>query len=474
MDELRSQMDFSFQQLEQSLWSMMLEEFGKLLAQLLELVDDRLFAMRDKDRYVSHGSVSRTMGTLFGQDVNFKRRRYRERETGKEVYLLDEVLDIEPNTQVSPALTALMLTQAATTNSYRKAAESMSRFLGFNATSHETIRQTVLKLGKELERVSVQERKEPQGRKKVDVLFLEADGMWVPLQQWDKGRIEEKILVSHEGWEPRYCGGKEYKLKHVRQFRTHQSGNFWEEASRSVYSNYDVDENTIVVINGDRASWIRRGVEYFPNAMYQVDRFHLKRELKRLFGSKTKTYRSLLNALDGDDATGATFIARLAEAKGMMTDEKKRDEARQLLHDLSTMPEATVDYRVRLRTLGVSTDDFRGVGAAESQVDRFSDRIKGGRSWRPTGLAAMMELQRTRHEGVFGEIIERLEEWCAREGELIGVVKDAVRNAVRSVAATTSTALTANVPIKHTGTNTSGGLSNLFHRLNESGMPALA
>ncbi|HHY37319.1 MAG TPA: hypothetical protein GX507_00040 [Clostridia bacterium] len=38
---------------------------------------------------------------------------------------------------------------------------------------------------------------------------------------------------------------------------------FWEEVSRQIYDSYDLSE-TIVVINGDRARWIRLGVITSP------------------------------------------------------------------------------------------------------------------------------------------------------------------------------------------------------------------
>lgn len=472
MNDLRNLIGFSFKQLEQTLWGIMLEEFSKGLVEVLSVIDELLFKQRDTKRFESKGFVSRSMGTMLGRDVCFRRRRYRDRQTGKEVFLLDEVLEIGAHTQLSPGLMALMLTQSVTTNSYRKAAESICRFLGFQAVSHETIRQLVLHMGDELETLAAEERRNPQGDKKVPVLFIEADGMWVPLQKLSKKRIEEKLFTSHEGWEPRYAGSQQHRLKEVRQFRTHCRGDVWEETSRWVYSRYDIDEDTVVVINGDRAEWIRRGVEYFPNAMYQVDRFHLSRDLKRLFGVKSKAYRQLMDALDSDDPTGASFLAELAAAVPRITDETKRAEARSMLKDLLSMPEAVVDYRVRLKALGVSVEGLHGMGAAESQVDRFSDRIKGGRSWRPTGLGAMMELQRTRHEGIFGDIVERIEEWSKAGGDMLEDAKETVRKAARAVVAAATDTLRAGVPIKLVGKSASGGLSYLFHRLNESGMPS--
>src|SRR5690606_31636543 len=94
---------------------------------------------------------------------------------------------------------------------------------------------------------------DPQGTRKVKYLFLEVDGLVVSLQrQKRRRRMEEKLLTVHEGWEPRHPSSKEYELVNKRHFRT-QDADFWEAASRFVYALYDVDEDTVVIINGDRA-----------------------------------------------------------------------------------------------------------------------------------------------------------------------------------------------------------------------------
>jgi hypothetical protein len=45
-------------------------------------------------------------------------------------------------------------------------------------------------------------------RRRVPVLFLEVDGLWVHLQQQQRKSTEEKMLTVHEGWQPRYSEGK--------------------------------------------------------------------------------------------------------------------------------------------------------------------------------------------------------------------------------------------------------------------------
>jgi hypothetical protein len=43
---------------------------------------------------------------------------------------------------------------------------------------------------------------------------------------------------------------KEYELVHKTYYLDLDSKDFWEKASRHLYSRYDIDENTMVVING--------------------------------------------------------------------------------------------------------------------------------------------------------------------------------------------------------------------------------
>ena len=53
-----------------------------------------------------------------------------------------------------------------------------------------------------------------------------------------------------------------------------------------------------------------------------------------------------------------------------------------LLKDLEDIAGSICDYRVRLRAIGYDIRGLRPMGAAEAQMDRFSDRIKGrGQSW---------------------------------------------------------------------------------------------
>src|SRR5690606_4325432 len=137
--------------------------------------------------------------------VHFRRRRYYDRVTKRPVYLLDEVLNLPPYTQISPALAGWTLAEAVMSTSYRSAANSLKALYGHPVISHESVRQLVLAMGRHLEEQKAEELRRAHGQRKVKLLFLEVDGMRVALQRDKKRRwVEEKLLTVHEGWRRRH------------------------------------------------------------------------------------------------------------------------------------------------------------------------------------------------------------------------------------------------------------------------------
>ena len=210
---------------------------------------------------------------------------------------------------------------------------------------------------------------------------------------------------------------------------------------------------------------MRRGVDCFPRAVYQVDAFHLKRDLVRIFGRKHPVLRQLEEARERD-VTGATFLERLTEAVAQLKDPKKRREGEALLKNLADMPEAVVDYRVRLRAMGLDTEGLRGMGAAESQVDTFADRVKGrGRSWSPRGLAAMMELLCWWNTDALPQMLSQVEELLARTGVSLQQMKEQAVHRVCDMIREGLNVPGAGVPATRRGRTATGGMSWWLNRL---------
>src|SRR5699024_12111109 len=82
------------------------------------------------------------IATMFGS-ITVKRRRYVDRETGDRVALLDRYLQYSGSDTLSPFLTEMAVQWAVKGPSYRDARDRFIDLLGYQAMSHETIRQEV-------------------------------------------------------------------------------------------------------------------------------------------------------------------------------------------------------------------------------------------------------------------------------------------------------------------------------------------
>ncbi len=456
----------SFSEVEASLFEKMAELFRATMGQLLESLDEVVFEGRDRERYKVKEIDRNVVDTLFGA-VEYRRRVYIDVTTGERVHGLDEALGMEKRARISPGLKEVAVLQAVDGPSYRGARDSLKTFYGHQVLSHESIRQCVLEVGKEIEREGKEERDNPQGTRKVGVLFIEADGVWVSRQH--AGKKETRLVMGHEGWRPRQGGTGEYELVNETHCCVEEPGeDLWEEVSREFYSKYDLAE-TMVVINGDRAKWIRRGLKYFPKAVYQYDRFHLKREMRDCLRESPGAYRDVLEALKKN---------RPYEALGILQGVRLRDRnARRklwdLVWDLKRDPEAMVDYRVRLKALGYETSGMRGMGSAESNVNRFSRRLKKqGRSWCDAGLRAVVYVMAKRFEGSLVKFTSRLSS-NERIKELVGEgrLTTGAGQVAREIVTDASQVVRAHMPALKAGRNQSGGMSRFLRQVNNA-LPA--
>jgi len=458
MVELRQAIGISFSDLELDVFRRLREAFSAVMESVLDL--------RDKSRYVVKDFREASVPTLLG-DVAFKRRYYFDKETGAYVHLLDEALGFEGG-RVSPGLAITAALQAVLNPSYRAARDSLRQFYGHQVISHETIRQLVLMLGDMVEKEERERRDDADGKRRVPVIFVEADGYWVSMQKCKKDRREVRMIVAHEGWQPKTPGSREYDLIHKTHYleMDGDSSDFWENASRHLYSRYDIDEETLVVLNGDRASWIRKGIEYFPNAIYQVDRFHLKRDLRLLLRGSKKDLRDGLRAVEENDVKSLAAALRNAQGRTPNLDYVARMS--ELLSSIREMPESYRDYRVRLREKGYDVTGLRGMGAAESNVDRFSNRLKKrGQSWGLQGLKAMIHSLVKSFEG-------KLEHYVRHVSKIHNLLssketEECVKSVVKKVKDEVLRVKHGNTPMKNAGVIRSGGMSKMLWSLDYNG-----
>lgn len=467
MIELRQSIDISFRDLELGVFQKLQKMFATVMQDVVRELDAAVLHLRNKERYEVKDVRTGCVPTLMG-DVELTRRYYLDKKTGDYVFLLDELIGIEAG-RVSPGLALAAAMQAVLGPSYRSARESLKHLFGHQIVSHETIRQLILRLGELVAKEEEEKREKAEGTRKVPVLFVEADGYWCSMQKSKRKSREMRMMVAHEGWQRRTPSSKEYELTYKTHYLDLDSEEFWERASRHLYSRYDIDDDTMVVINGDRAGWIRRGIEYFPKAIYQVDRFHIKRDVRRVMrGAKELT--ACLEAVDRSDVEGLLRGLGQVKEKAMRSiDLELVAKINDLMQSITDMPEAFKDYRIRLDQMGYDTTAMRGMGAAESSVNKFSNRLKKrSQSWGIEGLKAMANSLVKYFEG-------KLQHYAEHVSRVHSILDDAetsrkAADITRQIVGQITAAKPTNVPITQAGTTRSGGLSRLFCCITNQGL----
>lgn len=363
----------------------------------LKELDDYLFKNKPKG-YNCDGFKVRVFQTKFG-DISFSRRYYvkatkKKKRKQKGRFLLDEALKILKRRRLVGSLLKLAVS-LCTRLSYREASEVLEE-AGFGYISHQRLHDIVKEYGKDQIKHVDNVRKglflkgeEPAGKKKkVPILFIEADGIHVKSQEVGKESMEIKLAAVHEGWDDI---GKEKRLKNLRVFMDmSKSGDaFWEAFMAQLLKCYETDEDVVIVVNGDGAAWIQSKVrEYFPQAIVQIDRFHLIRDVYKAFGGNAK---KLIEILNQGEVT--TFIDTLESLENEGTTEKVRSRRKRLVRFLKKYKEHLLDYRLRLPE-HIDRSHLYGMGAAETLVDKkIANRMKKrGMRWSRVGAHAMAVL----------------------------------------------------------------------------------
>lgn len=459
MDKIRADASLSLQVVEDHVWNLVVECYRESLIEVLLALDKALHDQRDPKRYVYKEMRSRDVMTKLGP-VSLKRRYYWDREEECHVFLLDEALGLAKRQRVSDSVRTEAVEAAVTGGSFRGAAAELERRGCQVHVSHEAVRQWTIQTGRAIGRAAKQRQEQSAGARRIPELFIEADGFWPGRQRSKKAEV--RLFVIHEGWVQRTAGGQEYSLVNRRDFIPNRDRDSWEQLSEFLESEYDLSE-TWVVINGDRAAWIREGVTWFPKALYQIDRFHLKRELRHVMRHQPQRLKEAEEAVAANDAK--RLLTVLDKAHEAEDDSGRRQALRNLLADLETIPESTRDYRVRLQERGVNVEGLRGLGAAEGAVERYSARLrKVGRSWSETGLMAMLHVMAAYFRGALQGAVQYVERQLGLQP--LQTAREKVRQrVVETVGRGIDAARHASMPILQAGRNASGGYSRTLRGL---------
>lgn len=464
----------TFARLERVTLDGLMELFRQILAEILEGIDKVLAAKRDTSRYELKERKPRTVQSLLGE-VRFSRRYYWDREEQEWVYLLDKQLELEPYAQVSPGLLSLAISWATKGPSYRDAQGRLEELYGAQVLSHEGIRRILLDVGEAKQRDRDNRAIRSEGKRRVKALFIEVDGFNAYLQargsrKQRRKRHENKVAVIHEGWQVRQGSGKEGDYRLVNPTYLPIMGadreSFWEEIRGAVAGTYDRIDEIPVIINGDGAEWIAPGADHFRHGLYQYDRFHVVKEIKDALRKHAARCKQALRALDGNDAEGV--LEALGHALSEESDPDRCQKIEGLIRRFAKNPQALRDYRVRLKEMGFEVDPaWRGMGAAESNVDKFKNRTgKQGRAWSLQGLAAMLTCMAELFEGTLTDGVNR--QIREREEWILDRIRSGAGHVARQVISDTSGVRSGGFPAVNRGTE---GFAKLFHQIMDVQLP---
>jgi len=221
---------------------------------------------------VERRNDERKVQTLVGE-VCFNRTYYKKASGGYE-YLTDTILGIDRRERVSEGL-SLSLASAATDMSYWKATKHITDGL--------ISRQTVMSRVRRGEAVvSV-----PSEKNRVPELHIDADEAHVTLLNGIKSEVP--LISVYEGIETQGKRNKCREVFHISEYGK-KPDDLWEQALNEIEARYDLTD-TKIYLHGDGANWIKTGLEWIPNAIFVLDKYHKNKAIKAMTAGLSKEDR---------------------------------------------------------------------------------------------------------------------------------------------------------------------------------------
>lgn len=262
----------------------------------MEAVDERLRASdkRKRDYSIEQRNQEKSLATTIGP-VAFERTYFKDKRTKSHVFLVDQMLGIEPHQRILQELASCLLT-SATETSYQK---TIDRYAYSGITSRTAVMRLVHRFGK------IESSELPLLHKKKEVahIYVEADEDHVTMQ--DGSNQQMKLIYVHEGH--KRVNNKRRELVNPRFFTgfyKKSSDELWYEVLSYLDEAYDLDQVEEITLSGDGAPWIQMGVHPLPKCRFYLDKFHLEKALRKaaspidaLKGTKDHYYWFLKDAI---------------------------------------------------------------------------------------------------------------------------------------------------------------------------------
>jgi len=381
-----------------------------IMAEILTTIDDRLFAVHEK-QFKSTGHRKKTISTRMG-DIEISRRYYMQEDGGYR-FLLDEFLGWDKHQRATGGYMKEALVQASQ-HSYRKSQEEMEKQTGAGR-SHEGIRAWVKTAGAEKDEIQARKTcavfehgESPPGPENIPSrLFVEVDGVNIPTRDGGKvGKSEMKLCILYPGKEPRYPGGEAYAMRLRNKYvfgGLYSAEDLWDRLAVLGEEKYGISKIAEIYWGADGASWCWSGSGNYPGAVLHLCKYHVNREITRVFGPDREKNREISALLEsGDRKDVEEFFNRcIVGAYGSVR--KGRERLRKYL--LNNW-EGILGWRKIKDILGAEGS----LGAIEGNIDkvlarRFKDR---GCCWSREGAHALSQVRMAWLNGELDDVLKSL------------------------------------------------------------------
>jgi hypothetical protein len=242
-----------------------------------------------------------------------------------------------------------------------------------------------------------------------DILYLESDSAFIRMQARRKRRsgritsrrrrrsIEVKLGIGYTDKVRRYSHGRGKSLSLKDKFTCASIGSgkaFMENFSLIAEKRLGLSWAKQVIFGGDGGSYITSGIrDYFVGAIYNLCKFHLKRNIKRCLPFRPDMQNRVNRLLAKDKIDKALLILeRLADRT---SDKKDRWSIRELRAYIDQNREG-INPLKRIEDKALR-NRIKGTGAMKSNVDKFlAHRFKKrGMSWSEKGALSLLKVKET-------------------------------------------------------------------------------
>lgn len=285
----------------------------KALGKFYEYLDDyiRQSEWRKKKGYIVKDNVKKTMLTSLGY-IEYIKTLYKAKN-GKTECLIDNYIGLKSKEQMMDDARERIICDVID-SSYRKAGLVASIT---DSVSKGTVKNLIMET--KVPKININKNK----KKVVEVLYIEADEDHVSLQNKvnkdknnSKGRknkkntIIDKLVYCFEGKELEAPISSRKRLINAHYFAgvyggTKGNNELWKEVHEYIDSKYDINKIKKIYINGDGAEWIKKGIDYFNQAVFVMDEFHISKYIHMattiLKDSQEEGIHNIYKALKNED-----------------------------------------------------------------------------------------------------------------------------------------------------------------------------